>query len=174
MIQSWVQLDEELVYDGFRKIVRRTYQFPDGHHAAFDIKIDPFVVAILAVTTDQKVVLAKQFRPGPGQVFLELPGGAVEPGEMPEEAARRELLEETGYAGDLQLVAGGPSGAYTTMHRYHFSAQNCRKVAEPCMDPNELIEVVELPLEEFRALLRSGQLTDVATGYLGLDYLGLL
>lgn len=174
MMRSWMQLDEELVYDGYRKIVRRNYQFPDGHTAAFEIKVEPLVVTILAVTIEQKVILAKQYRPGPGQIYLELPGGGVEPGEPPEAAARRELLEETGYSGELHFLAEGPSGAYSTMRRYHFTAIDCSKVADPQLDANELIDVVELSLEDFRALLRSGQLTDVATGYLGLDSLGLL
>jgi ADP-ribose pyrophosphatase len=174
MMHAWMQLDEELVYDGYRKIVRRNYQFPDGHTAAFEIKVEPLVVTIMAVTSEQTVVLAKQYRPGPGQVYLELPGGGVEPGEAPEAAARRELLEETGYAGDLHFIAEGPSGAYSTMRRYHFAALDCHKVADAHTDADELIDVVEFSLEDFRALLRSGQLTDVATGYLGLDFLGLL
>ena len=53
-------------------------------------------------------------------------------------------------------------------------ATNCEKVAEPQNDENEPVEVVLLSINEFRELLRSGKMTDVEVGYLGLDYLQLL
>lgn len=54
-------------------------------------------VSILAVTSKSEILLVRQYRPSVEQVTLELPSGHVEKGELPEEAARRELLEETGY-----------------------------------------------------------------------------
>ena len=60
------------------------------------------------------------------------------------------------------------------MDRYCFVATDCEKVGEPQNTATEVTEVVLMPLDEFRAHLRSGRLTDVTTGYLGLDYLGLL
>lgn len=174
MTASWTLLGETLQYNGYRKIARRTYRLPDGRDGDFEIRLEPLVVTILALTPDQHVLLAKQFRPGPGETLLELPGGAVEPGEDSEEAARRELMEETGYAGALLFVGETFRGAYTTMRQHNFVALNCQKINEPRLDAYEFIEVVEMPLAEFRAHLRSGQLTDVATGYLGLDFLGCL
>ncbi len=174
MTTPWQRTNETIQYAGYRKIVRRTYRMPDGRSEDFEIFETLRVVTILAITPEQKVLLAKQFRPGPERVLLELPGGAVEPDETPEIAARRELLEETGCEGELHFVADSWSAAYSTMHHYNYVALNCRSVADPRLDANEFIELVELSLDEFRSLLRSGQLTDVATGYLGLDFLGLL
>jgi ADP-ribose pyrophosphatase len=174
MTAPWILLNEKLQYDGYRKIAHRNYRLPDGRDEVFEIALDPQVVTILAITPDRRVILAKQFRPGPGTMLSELPGGKVEPGEEPRAAAHRELLEETGCEGDLHLIAETFQGAYSTMRRYNFVALNCRRVNNPRPDENEFIEGVELSLEDFRALLRSGQLTDVATGYLGLDFLGLL
>jgi ADP-ribose pyrophosphatase len=174
MTIPWTILDEKLQYDGYRKIIRRRYQFPDGREDVFDLTLDPEVVAILALTPEQRVLLAKQFRPGPSAVLYEVPGGRVETGEDPLAAARRELLEETGYEGDLHMVVETPYGAISTMRRYNFVALNCRKVGQPHPDSGEFIELMDVSLDEFRAILRSGMLTDVGTGYLGLDYLGLL
>jgi ADP-ribose pyrophosphatase len=174
MTAPWTLLSENLQYDGYRKISRRVYQLPDGRDDVYEIQLEPEVVAILAMTPDRRFLMVKQFRPGPGATLVELPGGRVEPGEEPSAAARRELMEETGCEGDLHFLAETFQGAVSTMRLYCFVATNCRRVNSPQPDTNEFFEGVELSLEEFRALLRSGQLTDVAAGYLGLDYLGLL
>lgn len=173
MAAPWVRISEEMVHEGYRKVERRVYLLPDGRAADFEIHLDPQVVAILALTPDRRVILAKQYRPGPERMLVEMPGGGIEPGETPEAAARRELLEETGFEGELAYVAENLYG-YSTMLQHNFVATNCRRVAQPRPDSNEFIDVVEISLDEFRNLLRSGQMTDVATGYLGLDYLGLL
>lgn len=173
-MEPWKRLDETIVYSGYRKLSRRLYRLPDGQAAEFEIRLEPLVVCILPVTDEQMVILARQFRPGPEAVLLELPGGGVEPGEAPEAAARRELMEETGYEGDLHFTGETLSSAYSTMRRYNFVALHCKRVSDPRLDAEEFIEVVEMPLVAFRDHLRGGQLTDVATGYLGLDFLGWL
>lgn len=159
---------------GVRRYIQRFYQMPDGREVRFDLKLEPRCVAILALTKENEVVLAKQFRPGPNRVLLEMPGGGVEPDEDPQAAAARELLEETGYQGELQFVTASVDCAYSTLERFNFVAINCERVSEPQLDENEFVEVVTLPLDDFRALLRSGELSDVESGYLGLDFLGLL
>jgi ADP-ribose pyrophosphatase len=152
----------------------RTFRLPSGQHADFDILQGRGTVAVLALTPEMQVVLAKQFRPGPELIMLELPGGAVDPGEEPEKAARRELLEETGYIGDFQFIGSRPISAYNEAIQYNFIALKCRKIQEVKPDELEIIEVVEMSLPEFRQHLRRGALSDVGTGYLGLDFLNLL
>ena len=147
---------------------------PSGKTADFYVSASKNPVCVLALTESKEVILAKQFRPGPEEILLELPGGGIEGDETPEKAAGRELLEETGYAGDIELVTRCLDDAYTTVDRYCFVAKNCRKVAEPRPDEHEFIEIVTLSLPDFRHHLRSGRLTDVDVAYLGLDYLGLL
>lgn len=174
MITPWVKLTEAPDRIGYRKVLRCEFQLPDGRVDNYDIKDEADFVAILALTAEQKVVLARQFRPGPAEVLMEVPGGGIEPGETPEAAAARELLEETGYVGDLRSLNHTHVCAYSNGRQHNFVATNCRRVQPPAPDANEYIEVIELPLDAFRDLLRSGQMTDVDTGYLGLDALGLL
>ncbi|MFA6307122.1 MAG: NUDIX hydrolase [Patescibacteria group bacterium] len=174
MITSWKKIKVEPYRAGFRKLLKKTFQLPDGRIVDFDIKDEGPAVCVLALTKDNKVVLARQFRPGPEKILLEMPGGVVEKGEEPEQAMRRELFEETGYAGELKFVGTSFDCAYSTMVRYNFVATDCRKIQEQKLEANEFADVVEMSLEDFRKHLRTGDLTDVESGYLGLDFLGRL
>lgn len=171
---EWKKLSEERVWDGYRKIDRWTFELPTGVIHTYEIRRDGTPVCVLPLTGERTVILAKQFRPGPMKVLLELPGGGTEPGEDPADAIRRELLEETGYTGDFQFIGTSLAESCSTLVRYNFVATNCRPIQEPANDPREPIEIMEMTLESFRNHLRSGQLSDVGTGYMGLDFLGLL
>lgn len=152
----------------------KIFELPDGKIVDFDIKDEGQSVCVLALTEDNNVILARQFRPGPEKVLLELPGGGKEPDESAIEAIQRELLEETGYTGEFTFVGTNFVCAYSTGKKYNFVATHCQKVQASKGDDTEFIVSVEMPLEEFKIHLRSGELTDVATGFLGLAHLGLL
>ena len=174
-IKKWPVIKRESVFKKYGKEMERVdFELSDGSVSDFYIKKEKDNVCILALTKESEVILAKQFRPGPEEVLLELPGGGIDPGETPEQAAARELLEETGYKGKIQFVARALDCGYSTMHRNCFVATDCEKVAEIQNTATEQTEVILMPLDEFRLHLRSGQLTDIEVGYLGLDYLGLL
>ena len=66
----------------------------------------PDYAAILALTPENRVLIVRQYRPAVERYMLELPSGLVDPGETPEETARRELLEETGYEAESLEVLG--------------------------------------------------------------------
>jgi len=172
--KNWHELSRERVYDGYRKVEKVQYELPSGRVVDFDIRRDEQVVDIMALTTANEVVLIKQFRPGPNKILLELPSGAIDGSEYHEQAAARELLEETGYAGDLELLTTYFDSPYSTMIRYFYLARNCKKVADQSLDEFEDIEVCLVSLREFRQRLRSGEIVQGKIGYIGLDILNLL
>lgn len=174
-INKWEKLSHEVVFQKYnRKIEKIMFRLPNGEEKIFYIKLEGPAVATLAITKDNQVILVRQFRPGPNVIFNEIPGGYIGKGETLEQAAERELLEETGYKGNVRLVTTASDCAYSTMNRYCMVATECEKVAEQKLDKTEFAKVVLMPLKEFRELLKSGKMTDIEVGYLGLDFLSLL
>lgn len=174
-IKKWKEISRELVFQKYsRKVEKVIFKLPDGKETDFYIKKEGPAAGVLALTKDKKVILVKQYRPGPGEVLLELPGGYIDLDEKPEVAMERELLEETGYKGNVQLVTTCLDDAYSTMNRYCFVATDCEKIADPKTGNHEFVELKLLSLNRFRELLRSGKMTDIEVGYLGLDFLNLL
>lgn len=161
-------------YNGYRKIDRVTFLDPHGMEHTYDIQVGEASVVIVAITPDQKIVLAKQYRHGPKKLMLELPGGGVEADEDPLAAGIRELLEETGYAGTGQYVGAQYRSGYADYQGHIIVVTNAVRVAGLNLDENEFIEVVLMPLSEFRQYIRSADFTDAGKAYRALDYLNLL
>ncbi len=117
------------------------------------------IVVMVGVTPAGAVVLEKQFRPPMGRDVIELPAGLVEPDETMEDAARRELIEETGWqAGKLEFLAEGPisTGASTESLRAYLCTE-LQQVGKNGGDDNEIIEVIEIPLDDAQQFLRDQQ-----------------
>lgn len=172
---SWKKTKEEHYKAGWRKMVRKSFDFPNGYKADYDIIDDGDAVCALVLTEDSKVILEKIYRPGPEKILFELPGGGLEKGESPTEGIKRELLTEIGYKGEVEFVTSLYDDAYSNRVRHCFVIKNSKNIQEATPEEDEGdIEIVEMSIEEFKKHLRSGQLTDVEVGYLALDYLKLL
>ena len=171
----WQQVGEdEVIYDGWLKIHRRTYRLPDGRTVEWDMHAGGPTVAVLALTPSKQLVMVRQFRPGPDRVVLTLPGGMVDPGETPEQAGERELREETGYAaGSVELVASAIANA-SPYHRHVLIARDCSPGHDLELDDYEDCEPVVLDVAQVREELRAGRMTGSEQVYLGLDHAGLL
>ena len=140
-------------------------RLPDGAEIEYGILESGGFAAVVPVTDDGKVVLVRQWRQPLGDFTLELPSGGVDAGEEPETAARRELLEETGYRveGLEHLVSVHTSTGRSTEVCHLFRCRAVRDERGPRPEPTEFIRVVELPSEEAVKKAVNGGIADVAT-----------
>lgn len=118
----------------------------------------PDWINVIAITKDGRFVMEKQYRHGLEVISTELPCGVIEEGEDPLYAAKRELLEETGYSGGewskLMTLSPNPSSMNNLAHC--FLAVGVEKTAEQSLDENEELEVVLMSEDEVRELLVNG------------------
>lgn len=138
---------------------RRTSQ-TKGEHEFFIIEPADWV-NIIAITADRQVVLVRQFRHGIEEVTIEIPGGMIDPGEEPLQAAIRELYEETGYTSESwnQIGVNHPNPAIQKNLCYTFLAENASLTGSQILDSTEEIEVFTAPLDQIPEMISSGRIT---------------
>ncbi len=132
-----------------------------GEEHKFFVIESPDWVNVVAVTDRDEVLLIRQYRHGIGSETIEIPGGCVDPGETPLEAAKRELLEETGYVSDDWSCIGQviPNPAIQTNTCYIFLAAGSRKEKDPSFDTTEHIVTFKAPVEDIPKLVLEKRIT---------------
>lgn len=172
-IKSWKEISREKVFEKFgRGLERVMFQLPDGSQDEYYIKKEQPTVAVFAVTDMNDVILVEQFRPGPKKVIRELPGGFIDAGETPRQAAERELFEETGYIGSFQYLFPFHDCAYSTRVRHCFLATGCQKKSSHTYTrQKEDACIVFIPLVDFYKTIFQNPMTDVACALAALSVL---
>jgi len=139
-------------------------RLPDGGEAIREVVKHPGAVAIVPVTAAGEVVLVRQYRYPVGCPLLEVPAGKLDRGERPEDCARRELEEETGFsAGRLEHLATfftAPGFTDEVMHLY--LARELVPTAQNT-DGDEFIDVEFYTPAQIRALVASKEINDAKT-----------
>lgn len=119
----------------------------------------PDWVNAVAFTEKEEVIIIRQYRHAAEEVITEIPGGCIDPGERPEEAVRRELLEETGYEfNDFEPLATLYANPSTAGNKtYSFLARGGVKVQGQNLDDREEIEVKLVSLPTLKKMLENGE-----------------
>lgn len=175
---AWDTLDSETAYEcpGFT-IRHEDVRLPDGTETDFDYLVDDPAVVIVPFTSDGDVVLIEEWRQAVKRVNRALPAGGVEDhDEDLEQAAHRELTEETGYIADRvePLTSVEPANGISDAIHYYFVAHDCTPDGDQELDFNESIRVDTTTLDALRSDLHDGDLQDgrTALGLLLYDFLG--
>ena len=155
---------EEVFRGGFLRLYRDLVQLPDGTQAVREYVRHPGAVAVVAVTADGRVILERQHRYPLGRDFVEIPAGKLERDEAHLATAKRELLEETGYAAAEWIRLGLIHNAigYSDEGIELWLATGLEK-REAKLDDGEFLEVFALPFEEALAMAADGRISDVKT-----------
>jgi 8-oxo-dGTP pyrophosphatase MutT (NUDIX family) len=116
-------------------------------------------VNIVAVTKEKKIILVEQYRHAFGEIMLEIPGGSTDANESPRDAAIRELLEETGFQGNVILEKSHvPNPALQSNRMWTYLVTDCEYKMAPSWDEYEVLKVHQCSFAELSQLINSGKI----------------
>lgn len=141
-----------------------TVTLPNGATVELEVVRHPGAAAIVPMKDDRTVVLIRQYRLAAGGFIYEIPAGKLQPGEDPRHCAERELEEEIGYrAGAIErLETFFTAPGFTDEVMHLFLATSLTKTAQK-LDHDEVLEVIEMPLDTALAHIRDGTIRDAKT-----------
>ncbi|MEN3007141.1 MAG: NUDIX hydrolase [Candidatus Methanosuratincola petrocarbonis] len=138
-------------------------RLPSGRLARRETVVHPGAVAIVALEGED-VLLERQYRHTAKRVIWEIPAGTIEEGEAPEDCARRELIEETGYAAEKmeRIFSFYVAPGYSTEVIHLFLAKGLRSSSKR-LDDDEEIDTVFVPLQKAIEMVRDNEIEDAKT-----------
>lgn len=159
------RLSGEQVYSGALLDVRRDrVRLPDGGEAIREYVVHPGAVLIVPIEDDGRFIVERQFRYPQNRAFLEFPAGKRDPGERSLETARRELIEEAGFAAVewTRLGVIHPVISYSTEAIEIYAARGLSHVGAR-LDHGEFLELLHRTAEELYEAIDDARLTDAKT-----------
>jgi 8-oxo-dGTP pyrophosphatase MutT (NUDIX family) len=161
-IEPWQLLDSSYSFrDRWLSVRSDTVRLPGGKTLSpYHVVEVADWVNVVAISEAGNVILVEQYRHAVKRTLLEIPAGHVDPKENREAAARRELLEETGYGNGTWHVLGAlhPVASRFANQVHSYLALGVRKIGEPQQEESENLHIHEMPWTEFVAGLQSGKL----------------
>lgn len=160
-----ILLSSEQVYAGkFLNLNVDTIVLPNGRTTKLEIFRHPGASAVVPLKEDGTVVLIRQLRHAAGGFIYEIPAGKLDHQEDPKDCAARELEEEVGYrAGSLELLTSIWMAPAFTDEVIHIYLGTHLEVGKQNLDQDEILEIVEWPLEEAIAKILDGTIRDAKT-----------
>jgi 8-oxo-dGTP pyrophosphatase MutT (NUDIX family) len=159
--RRWSTLGTETLQDcNVFRVSRALVESPNTGKSHSFYRIDSVDwVNVVPVTAAGEIVMVRQYRHGLRDLTLEIPGGMIDSGETPEQAAARELLEETGYraASLTPLGSVNPNPALFGNRLFAFLAHGCERVGEVANESTEETVVELVPEPALRRLVREGR-----------------
>jgi len=167
MIKKWLQTSKELISTEFL-----WKHFKIGYNSQtsdikikFDVLDCPDWINIIAINEEQKVIMVKQFRSGINDITLEFPAGGVNLNETSEDAAIRELSEETGsHINSIKLIGkSNPNPAFLTNTLWTYLSENVQISKAQNLDDTEEIEIVLVPINKIDEKIKNGEIVHSLT-----------
>ena len=174
---SWQRRSSEIIADCRVFRVRRDVSVSPhkgSEHDFFVLESGDWI-NIIPLTANEEVVLIEQYRHGSEEVTLEIPGGMVDAGELPQSAAAREMLEETGYAAAREVINLGkvrPNPAIHDNWIHTFLARDVELRQKPVIESTEHTVVRLVPLADIPRLISDGSINH-ALVVVGFHWLAL-
>lgn len=164
-MQEETLLSTKRVYTGkVLKLDLDTVALPNGRTTELEILRHPGASAVVPLKEDGRVVLIRQLRHAAGGFIYEIPAGKLDPQEDPRVCAARELEEEVGYcAGHLELLTSIWTAPGFTDEVIHIYLGTHLEVGKQNLDQDEVLEIVEWPLEVAMAKILDGTIRDAKT-----------
>ena len=159
-------LSRENIYDGaVLKVVRDRVELPNGKEAYRETCLHVGAVAVIPLLDDGRVIMERQFRYAHGRVFLEIPAGKLDsPDEIPLEAAKRELREETGAVAEKFTYLGRIDTTPALINeKIHLYLAEGLSFGERELDDDEFLDVEPIHLDTLYKMVMSGEIADSKT-----------
>ncbi len=160
------RIDGQTLFEGRILILEvDRVRLPGGGESVREVIRHPGAAVMVPVTDSGKVIFVRQFRYATGELLLELPAGKLDPGEQPADCAARETAEETGFRPNSVEKMGEfytAPGFCDELIRV-FLVTDLVPAPEAVTDPDEVVEVVTLTVEDYGEMVANGEIRDAKT-----------